>query len=104
MGTAAQPTRENRTITVDFRSEATYFQLLGNGKAFLDCRMVKQFKTVFTMKVTTLVRRQNQQSAQRVAPSDLREDRLKWALGGFRASRHCRGSAQIDEDVTLPCL
>jgi hypothetical protein len=37
MGTAAQPTRENRTITVDFRSEAMYFQLLGHGKAFLDC-------------------------------------------------------------------
>jgi hypothetical protein len=30
-------TRENRTITVDFRSEATYFQLLGDGKAFLEC-------------------------------------------------------------------
>jgi hypothetical protein len=37
MGIAAQPTRENRTITVDFRSEATYCQLLGNGKAFLEC-------------------------------------------------------------------
>jgi hypothetical protein len=37
MGTAAQPTRENRTITIDFQNEATYFQLLGNGKAFLDC-------------------------------------------------------------------
>jgi hypothetical protein len=37
MGTAAHPTRENRTITVDFRSEATYFQLLGDRKAFLDC-------------------------------------------------------------------
>src|SRR5215472_15615372 len=37
MDTAAQPTRENRTITVDFRSEATYFQLLGDGKAFLEC-------------------------------------------------------------------
>src|ERR687897_423845 len=37
MGTAAQPTRENRTITVDFRSEATYLQLLGDGKAFLEC-------------------------------------------------------------------
>jgi hypothetical protein len=30
----ARQTRENRTITVDFRSEATYFQLLGDGKAF----------------------------------------------------------------------
>ena len=37
MSIAAQPTRENRTITVDFRSEATYFQLLGDGKAFLEC-------------------------------------------------------------------
>ena len=30
-------TRENRTMTVDFRNEATYFQLLGDGKAFLEC-------------------------------------------------------------------
>jgi hypothetical protein len=29
-------TRENRTITVDFQDEATYFQLLGDGKAFLE--------------------------------------------------------------------
>jgi hypothetical protein len=28
MSTAAKRTRENRTITVDFRDEATYFQLL----------------------------------------------------------------------------
>src|SRR5437899_8408329 len=37
MGTAAKPTRENRTITADFQNEATYFQLLGDGKAFLEC-------------------------------------------------------------------
>jgi hypothetical protein len=37
MGTAAKPTRENHPITVDFRSEATYFQLLGDRKAFLEC-------------------------------------------------------------------
>jgi hypothetical protein len=36
MGTAAKPTRENRTITVDFQHETTYFQLLGDGKAFLE--------------------------------------------------------------------
>jgi hypothetical protein len=36
MGTAAPPTRENRPITVDFRSEATYFELLGDGQAFLE--------------------------------------------------------------------
>src|SRR5919205_4676079 len=29
--------RENRTITVDFHNEATYLQLLGDGKAFLEC-------------------------------------------------------------------
>ena len=37
MSTAATRTRENRTITVDFRDEATYFQLLGDGKAFVEC-------------------------------------------------------------------
>src|ERR687883_861015 len=37
MGTTAKPTRENRTITVDFHDEATYYQLLDNGKAFLEC-------------------------------------------------------------------
>ena len=36
MGTAAKPTRENRTITLDFRDEAPSFQLLGEGKAFLE--------------------------------------------------------------------
>ena len=36
MGTAAKRTRENRTITVDFRDDATYLQLLGNGKAFVE--------------------------------------------------------------------
>src|ERR671936_1793236 len=29
-------TRENRTLTVDFQNEATYFQLLGDGKAFVE--------------------------------------------------------------------
>src|SRR5216684_9127360 len=37
MGKATKQTRENRTVTVDFRDEATYFQLLGDGKAFLEC-------------------------------------------------------------------
>jgi hypothetical protein len=32
----ARQTRENRTITVDFHNDATYDQLLGDGKAFLD--------------------------------------------------------------------
>jgi hypothetical protein len=36
MGTAAKPTPENRTITVDFQNETTYVQLLGDGKAFVE--------------------------------------------------------------------
>src|SRR5215471_11437919 len=39
MGTAAKATRVNRTITVDFQNEATYLQLLDDGKAFLECIM-----------------------------------------------------------------
>ena len=37
MRNTAHQTRENRTITIDFHNEATYFQLLGNGKAFVEC-------------------------------------------------------------------
>jgi hypothetical protein len=29
----------NRTITVDFQDETTYFHLLGDGKAFLECHV-----------------------------------------------------------------
>ena len=36
MGTAATPTRDNRTITVDFRDEATYFRLIEDGQAFVE--------------------------------------------------------------------
>src|SRR5262249_35501351 len=37
MRNTARQTRENRTITVDFQNEATYFQLLDDGKAFVEC-------------------------------------------------------------------
>src|SRR5438132_4140695 len=37
MGQAGKRTRHNRTITVDFQNEATYFQLLGDRKAFVEC-------------------------------------------------------------------
>src|SRR5262245_21952650 len=37
MRNKTRQTRENRTITVDFQNEATYLQLLGNGKAFVEC-------------------------------------------------------------------
>ena len=36
MQNTARQTRENRTITVDFQHEATYVQLLGDGKAFVE--------------------------------------------------------------------
>ena len=36
MGTAATPTRHNRTITIDFHDETTYFRLLDDGKAFIE--------------------------------------------------------------------
>jgi hypothetical protein len=36
MDKAAKQTRTNRTITIDFQHEATYHQLLGDGKAFLE--------------------------------------------------------------------
>src|ERR671925_188595 len=36
MGQAAKSTRQNRTITVDFQDEATYFQLLGDTQAFVE--------------------------------------------------------------------
>src|SRR6266436_3419980 len=32
----AKPTRQNRTITVDFQDETTYFQLLGDTQAFVE--------------------------------------------------------------------
>jgi hypothetical protein len=39
MRNTTRQTRENRTITVDFQNEATYVQLLGDGKAFVELVM-----------------------------------------------------------------
>jgi hypothetical protein len=36
MGQSAQPTRHNRTITVDFQEPSTYVQLMHDGKAFVE--------------------------------------------------------------------
>ncbi len=36
MSKPVPPSRQNRTITVDFNSEATYHQLCGDGKGFID--------------------------------------------------------------------
>src|SRR4029450_8811336 len=46
MRNPARQTREHRTITVDFRSEATCFKLLGDGKAFLACGVCVAMKTI----------------------------------------------------------
>jgi hypothetical protein len=53
MGQAAKRTRENRTITVDFRDEATYFPLLGDGKAFLECILAFVLSLGFQLKHKT---------------------------------------------------
>src|SRR3989442_2495989 len=50
MRTTARQTRENRTITVDFQNEATYFQLLGDGKAFLECILAFLLSLGFQLK------------------------------------------------------
>jgi hypothetical protein len=54
MGKAAKQTRENRTVTVDFRDEATYFQLLGDGKAFLECVLAFLLVLGFQLKHKTI--------------------------------------------------
>ena len=50
MTIAAKPTRENRTISVDFRDEATYVQLLCDGKAFLECVMAFMLSLGFQLR------------------------------------------------------
>jgi hypothetical protein len=46
----ARQTRENRTITVDFRDEATYFRLMEDGKAFLECVLAFVMSLGFQLK------------------------------------------------------
>jgi hypothetical protein len=36
MGQSAKAARQNRIITVDFQDQSTYFQLISNGKAFVE--------------------------------------------------------------------
>src|SRR3989454_8557038 len=50
MRTTARQTRENRTITVDFQHEATYIQLLGDGKAFVELVMAFILSIGFQLK------------------------------------------------------
>src|SRR5215510_6981409 len=37
MAQTTKATRHNRTITVDFQDPSTYFQLISDGKAFVEC-------------------------------------------------------------------
>jgi hypothetical protein len=50
MRSTARQTRENRTITIDFQHEATYFQLLGDGKAFVELVMAFILSIGFQLK------------------------------------------------------
>ncbi len=50
MRNTGRQTRENRTITVDFQHETTSFQLLGDGKAFLECVLALLFALGFQLK------------------------------------------------------
>jgi hypothetical protein len=50
MRNRTRQTRENRTITVDFQNEATYYQLLGDGKAFVECILAFVLSLSFQLK------------------------------------------------------
>jgi hypothetical protein len=52
MRSTARQTRANRTITVDFQNEATYFQLLGDGKAFVELVLAFVLSLGFQLKHT----------------------------------------------------
>ena len=56
MGTAVTQTRQNRTITVDFHDETTYFQLLGDGKAFVEWVMAFILSIGFQLKHKAICR------------------------------------------------
>src|SRR6266849_3653196 len=49
MAQAAKPTRANRTLTVDFHDETTYFGLLDNTKAFVECVLAFLFAIGFEL-------------------------------------------------------
>src|SRR5438309_624882 len=56
MGKASKQTRTNRTITIDFHNEATYFQLLGDGKAFVECVLAFLLALGFQLKHKAMCR------------------------------------------------
>jgi hypothetical protein len=56
LGTAATRTRHNRTITVDFQDETTYFRLVDDGKAFLECILAFIMSLGFQLTHTAICR------------------------------------------------
>jgi hypothetical protein len=54
--TAATRTRHNRTITVDFQDETTYFRLVDDGKAFLECILAFIMSLGFQLTHTAICR------------------------------------------------
>jgi hypothetical protein len=50
MGPFAKPTRETRTITIDFHDETTSFALLGNTQAFVECVLAFVLSIGFQLK------------------------------------------------------
>jgi hypothetical protein len=56
MGQTAKVTRKNRTITVDFQDETTYFRLVDDGKAFLECILAFIMSLGFQLTHTAICR------------------------------------------------
>ncbi|HZB99951.1 MAG TPA: hypothetical protein VE844_00840, partial [Gammaproteobacteria bacterium] len=56
MRNITRQTRENRTITIDFQDETTYFQALGDGKAFVELVMAFILSIGFQLKHKAICR------------------------------------------------
>jgi hypothetical protein len=56
MRNTTRQTRENRTITIDFQDETTYFQALGDGKAFVELVMAFILSIGFQLKHKAICR------------------------------------------------
>jgi hypothetical protein len=52
---ATKPKRQNRTITIDFKDETSYFQLLDDGKAFVEFALAFILSLVLLLSVKAVV-------------------------------------------------
>jgi hypothetical protein len=73
MRNSAHQTRANRTITIDFHNEATYFRLLNDGKAFVECVLAFVLALGFQLTHTATCR-------GGPAPAALASRRCAWGL------------------------